>query len=89
MTPDDIAKLIRPELQSLGGYSAHTSPETLAGKIDVPAEKIIKLDANENPYGCSPRVAQALSDYRNWNIYPDAAQAKRKRPMNFRAATRS
>ena len=81
MTPDNITKLIRPELQSLGGYSAHTSPETLAGKIDVPVDRILKLDANENPYGCSPKVARALSDYRNWNIYPDAAQAKLRRQL--------
>ena len=81
MSSDDIVKLIRPELQSLGGYSAHTSPETLAGKIDVPAEKIIKLDANENPYGCSPRVSRALAEYRKWNIYPDAAQARLRRQL--------
>ena len=81
MVPDDIVKLIRPELQSLGGYSAHTSPETLTGKVDVPAEKIIKLDANENPYGCSPRVIKALSKYQKWNIYPDAAQARLRRQL--------
>ncbi|MBL7126898.1 MAG: histidinol-phosphate transaminase [Dehalococcoidales bacterium] len=81
MTPDDIVKLIRPELQSLGGYSAHTSPETLAGKVDVPAERIIKLDANENPYGCSPRVPRALSEYQKWSIYPDAAQARLRRQL--------
>lgn len=81
MSSDDIVKLIRPELQSLGGYSAHTSPETLAGKIDIPAEKIIKLDANENPYGCSPKVSRALAEYRKWNIYPDAAQASLRRQL--------
>ncbi|MBM4448711.1 MAG: aminotransferase class I/II-fold pyridoxal phosphate-dependent enzyme, partial [Chloroflexi bacterium] len=81
MAPKDITRLIRPELQSLGGYSAHTPPETLAGKIDVPTEKILKLDANENPYGCSPKVAQALSDYKSWNIYPDAAQARLRRQL--------
>ncbi len=81
MVSDDISKLIRPELQSLGGYSAHTSPETLAGKIDIPAEEIIKLDANENPYGCSPRVSEALAEYRKWNIYPDAAQAGLRRQL--------
>ena len=81
MTPDDIVKLIRPELQILGGYSAHTSPEALAGKVDVPAERIIKLDANENPYGCSPRVSPALSEYQKWSIYPDAAQARLRRQL--------
>lgn len=81
MSSDDIVKLIRPELQSLGGYSAHTSPETLADKIDIPAEKIIKLDANENPYGCSPRVLRALAECRKWNIYPDAAQGRLRRQL--------
>jgi len=81
MSSDDIVKLIRPELQSLGGYSAHTSPETLADKIDIPADKIIKLDANENPYGCSPRILRALAEYRKWNIYPDAAQRRLRRQL--------
>jgi histidinol-phosphate aminotransferase len=81
MVSDDITRLIRPELQSLGGYSAHTSPETLAGKVDIPAEKIIKLDANENPYGPSPKVLRALAEYRKWHIYPDAAQAALRRQL--------
>ena len=69
-----IEKLIRPDLASFGGYSASTSPETLKGKVEVPVENIIKLDANENPYGCSPRVSQALAVYTNFNIYPDDGQ---------------
>jgi histidinol-phosphate aminotransferase len=44
------------------------------GKIDVPLESIIKLDANENPYGCSPRVCQALATCPDINIYPDSGQ---------------
>ena len=69
-----IEKLIRPELAAFGGYAAATSPETLVGKVEVPVENIIKLDANENPYGCSPRVSQALAVYTNFNIYPDDGQ---------------
>ncbi len=37
-------------------------------------EDIIKLDANENPYGCSPKVSRALSSYPYLNIYPDNGQ---------------
>ena len=70
----DIEKWIRPELFTFGGYSAATSPETLAGKIEVPVDKILKLDANENPYGCSPRVNRALSEYSLYNTYPDDGQ---------------
>lgn len=70
-----LIRLIRPDLLDFTGYSAHTSPETLKGKVAVPVERIIKLDANENPYGCSPRVSQALADYSYFNIYPDNGQA--------------
>lgn len=73
---EGIEKLIRPDLAGFGGYSAATSPETLEGKVEVPVESIIKLDANENPYGCSPRVNRALAAYSHFNIYPDDGQAK-------------
>ena len=73
---EGIEKLIRPDLASFGGYSAATSPETLEGKTEVPVEAIIKLDANENPYGCSPRVGRALAKYSSFNIYPDDGQTK-------------
>jgi len=71
-----IEKLIRSHLVTLGGYAASTSPETLKGKVEVPVENIIKLDANENPYGCSPRVSQALATYPYLNIYPDDGQTE-------------
>ena len=63
-----IERFICPHLASLVGYSPSTSPETLAGKVEVPVESIIKLDANENPYGCSPLVNQALADCSYFNI---------------------
>ena len=71
-----IEKLIRKELLSFGGYSAAASPEVLEGKIDVAAKDMIKIDANENPYGCSPRVNKALARYPQFNIYPDDGQEK-------------
>jgi histidinol-phosphate aminotransferase len=37
---------------------------------------MIKIDANENPYGCSPRVNKALSKYPQFNIYPDDGQER-------------
>ncbi len=71
-----IQKLIRPDLAAFVGYSAATSPETLEGKTDVPVKDIIKLDANENPYGCSPKVNKALSKYSNFHVYTDDGQTK-------------
>ena len=71
-----IEKLIRKELLSFGGYSAAASPEVLEGKIEVAAKDMVKIDANENPYGCSPRVNKALAQYPQFHIYPDDGQEK-------------
>ena len=73
---EGIERFLRTDLVKFGGYSASTSPETLTGEIGVPLEDIIKLDANENPYGCSPKVQQALSTYPYNIVYPDAGQAE-------------
>ncbi len=69
-----IEKLVRSDLVNFGGYSARKSPDTLKGKVEVPVESIIKLDANENLYGCSPEVNRALATYSEFNIYPDDSQ---------------
>jgi histidinol-phosphate aminotransferase len=73
---EGIERLIRSHLVGFAGYSASTSPETLAGRVDVSLESIIKMNANENPYGCSPRVLQALADNPHLHIYPDDGQSK-------------
>ena len=67
-----MSRFIRADLAELGGYLAHKAPETLSNG----AESIVKLDANENPYGCAPGVYRALAECRGWHIYPDAAQRK-------------
>ncbi|MDP5273814.1 histidinol-phosphate transaminase [Chengkuizengella axinellae] len=46
-------------------------------KKEFGLEKIIKLASNENPYGFSEKVKQALmSEFENTNIYPDGASTK-------------
>ena len=71
---EGIEKLIRSHLTGFAGYSASISPETLAGRVEVPLENIIKMNANENPYGCSPKVLKALADCPDLSIYPDDGQ---------------
>ena len=75
----DIERFIRSDLAGFSGYRAPVSPETLEGELEVPAGSVIKLDANENPYGCSPRVNRALGACAGLNIYPDAAQTELRR----------
>jgi len=77
----DIEKFILPHLKTLDGYSAHRSPETLKGKTTVPVSKIVKLDANENLWGCSPRVQKALGGFQSFNIYPDSHQTELRKVL--------
>lgn len=79
--PEGIEKFIQPHLKTLDGYSAHRSPETLEGKTAVAVSELIKLDANENLWGCSPRVSKALSNFKSFNIYPDAAQTELRKGL--------
>jgi histidinol-phosphate aminotransferase len=77
-----IERLLRPEMIAARGYPASTSPETLEGRVEVPVENIIKLDANENPYGCSPKVRQALASYPYLSVYPDTGQGELRRLLS-------
>jgi histidinol-phosphate aminotransferase len=74
MASDGIKKFIRPHLLEFTGYSASVSPDTLEGKIDVQVTDVIKMNANENAYGCSPRVNEGLAKCDHFNIYPDDGQ---------------
>lgn len=75
-TDFNMERLIRPDLINFTAYSGATAPETLEGKTGVAIKDIIKLDANENPYGCSPRVKKALAKFNEFNIYTDDHQTK-------------
>jgi len=69
-----IEKLIRPELVTMKGYVPIEPTEVLSQRAELPSSKVIKLDGNENPYGCSPKVYQALATYPYYHNYPDPEQ---------------
>ena len=66
--------LIRPHLEELPGYLPVEHVEVLARELGVDPSEISKLDGNENPYGASPKVAEALGSFGRYHIYPDPAQ---------------
>ncbi len=70
----DIAQLIRPDLAALETYTPIVPFEALSARLGRPADEIIKLDANENPYGPSPRAIEAVARYPHYAIYPDPDQ---------------
>ncbi len=50
--------------------------EVLSARLGIPAAQIVKLDANENPYGPIPAVREALAEYGYYHIYPDPQQSE-------------
>ncbi len=69
-----IESFVRPELAGFIGYSACKSPDSFPGRV-------VKLDANENNYGASPRAREALARFEGYHIYPDAAQSELRREL--------
>ncbi|MDD9974892.1 MAG: histidinol-phosphate transaminase [Candidatus Poribacteria bacterium] len=63
--------LIRSDIADMAPYTPIVPFDVLSQRLGIPAEDIIKLDANENPYGPSPRIYSALADETYYHIYPD------------------
>lgn len=74
-TPFSPQSLLRPEIADLEAYTPIQPFEVLSKRLGIPADQIIKLDANENPYGPLPVVAEALAEYPYYHIYPDPQQS--------------
>ena len=58
-------------IANLPAYTPIEPFEILSARIGRAPKDIIKLDANENPYGMSPRARQALAEVEFGHIYPD------------------
>jgi histidinol-phosphate aminotransferase len=79
--PEDIEGLVRPELKSMLSYTPIEPTDILSQRVEIPEEKVIKLDGNENPYGSSPRVKRALADYAYYHLYPDPEQRELRKAL--------
>ncbi len=62
---------IRRDIESMSAYTPTTSLEVFAERLGMAPGDLIKLDANENPFGPSPRVIEALARLPNLQVYPD------------------
>lgn len=75
---------IRPHLESLPPYMPIEPFEVLSARIGRDPSEILKLDANENPYGPLPVVREALGKLDFPHIYPDPeSRALRKTLARF------
>ena len=75
MNPFPFRALLNPHLAELEEYAPIEPFEVLSARLGIPAERIVKLDANENPYGPLPAVARALARHPHFHIYPDPRQS--------------
>ncbi len=66
--------LLRPDIAGMEEYTPVQPFEVLSARLGRRPEDIVKLDANENPYGPSPRLRQALAEFPWYHIYPDPQQ---------------
>jgi histidinol-phosphate aminotransferase len=80
--PDNFDKLIRSDLKKMVAYTPIEPIDILSERIESSPEDIIKLDGNENPYGCSPGVKQALGTYSYYHIYPDPEQRELRKALS-------
>ena len=69
-----MQQLIRSDIAGLEEYTPIIPFEVLSLKLGFAPDAIVKLDANENPYGPSPRAVRAIGDFPYHHIYPDPGQ---------------
>ena len=77
----NAASLIRPHIRDLDAYEPIRPFEVLAQQLGRAPETIIKLDANENPYGPPDAVRAALAELLYLHIYPDPQYTALRRAL--------
>lgn len=81
MEATTLQSLLNPHLAGLEEYTPIQPFEVLSRRLGIPAHEIVKLDANENPYGPHPAVAEALAEYVYYHIYPDPQQTELRQAL--------
>ncbi|MBM3958527.1 MAG: histidinol-phosphate transaminase [SAR202 cluster bacterium] len=71
----DFERLVRQHLKKVDTYASVDPTEELARSAGIRPEDVIRLNANENPYGPSETVKEAVAKA-HLNIYPDPNQRK-------------
>lgn len=77
----NVENLVRPDIAGMEPYKPIVPFEVLSEELGRPIEDIVKLDANENLYGPSPKALEAVAAlHHTVPIYPDP-QARKLRHM--------
>jgi histidinol-phosphate aminotransferase len=77
----DAAQLIRAHVHRMQPYEPVLPFGVLSRQLGLPVEALVKLDANENPYGPLPAVVEALAGLAGVHIYPDPESRDLRRAL--------
>jgi histidinol-phosphate aminotransferase len=77
----NLTSLLRPDVATMEPYTPILPFDVLSEQLGYAPQDIVKLDANENPYGPSPRVRQALAAMPYAHIYPDPESRHLRRAL--------
>jgi len=70
------------KLQNINTYEAGKPIELVVREFGIEPKDIVKLASNENPYGCSPKVQDAVSKIiPKMALYPDDSMLKLKNAL--------
>jgi len=73
------------KLEDIKTYEAGKPIELVVREFGIAPKDIIKLASNENPYGCSPKVQDAVSNIvSKMALYPDDSMTKLKTGLSKR-----
>jgi histidinol-phosphate aminotransferase len=71
--------LVNEHIRAMPPYHPIVPLEVLSEELGLPLDALVKLDANENPYGPLPQVLAALANLDNVHIYPDPENRRLRR----------
>ena len=77
----DVEAFIQPHLRHMQPYTPILPFEVLSQRLGLPTSEIVKLDANENLYGPSPRALAAMAHADKLHIYPDPDQTELRKAI--------
>ena len=75
-------QFVRKHLLDCPPYTPIEPFEVLSARFGRTPEQIVKLDANENPYGPPPEVRQALAEMPWPHIYPDPETRRLRKALS-------
>jgi len=67
---------IRQHIREITPYEPVRPLDVLSYELGIPMNQLVKIDANENPFGISPSAQKRLANLRVGHIYPDPESRK-------------